>query len=168
MFVAGLATAASVALVALPVATPDEVGRAAVTAHVRALQPGHLLDVVSTDQHTVKPWFAGRLDYAPPVRDFASEGFPLAGARLDYIGRRPIAALVYHRGRHVIDLFVWPRAAERPNLGGLSQSGFAVLRWQRDGMVFCAVSDVNGDDLARFAELWTTDASTAPPEVGSR
>lgn len=149
--VVGLALAASVALVMLPRRAPD-LADEAVIAHIRALQPGHLMDVVSTDRHTVKPWFAGRLDYAPPVQDFALVGFPLKGGRLDYVGGRAVAALIYGRAQHVIDVTVWPGAAVPSREG--SANGYNYLSWSRDGMVFWAVSDLNEAELREFAGLW--------------
>jgi anti-sigma factor RsiW len=149
---AGLALAACLAVF---VVLPDRGGPAdtVVAAHIRALQPGHLMDVASTDQHTVKPWFDGRLDYAPPVRDLAAEGFPLAGGRLDYVGHWPVAALVYRRALHVIELFVWPAdGASAANAG--SRDGYNFVRWRQDGMTFWAVSDLNGRELAAFAAEW--------------
>lgn len=148
-FGAGAAVAAAVALAVLPPAG----GRVPelVAAHIRALQPGHLLDVASTDQHTVKPWFAGRLDYAPPVMDFAAAGFPLIGGRLDYLDGRPVAALIYRRDRHLIDVFVWP--AGRP-VANPSAAGYNVLAWRQNGMEFRAVSDLNAADLMTFARMW--------------
>ena len=148
-FGAGAALAAAVALALLP-PTGGRVPEL-VAAHIRALQPGHLLDVTSTDQHTVKPWFAGRLDYAPPVMDFAAAGFPLIGGRLDYVDGRPVAALVYRRDRHLIDVFVWP--ARRP-VSDPSAAGYNVVAWRQNGMEFRAVSDLNAADLATFAGLW--------------
>ena len=122
--------------------------------HIRALQPGHLMDVVSTDQHTVKPWFDGRLDFAPPVRDLKAEGFPLAGGRLDYLAGRAVAALVYRRRQHAIDLFVWPRSGLDRNPAEGSRNGYNFLRWNRDGMAFWAVSDLAAPELAEFVRLW--------------
>lgn len=124
-----------------------------VDAHLRSLQPGHLMDVVSTDQHTVKPWFDGKLDFAPPVIDLASEGFPLQGGRLDVIRGRSVAVLVYGRRKHVIDVFIWP-TAERDSLPASgSKLGYQWLDWRKEGMELYAVSDVNPSDLAELQQL---------------
>ena len=128
------------------------VGDDLVSGHIRALQPGHLTDVLSADQHTVKPWFDGRLDYAPPVRDLAASGFPLVGGRLDYLEKRPVAALVYRRDKHVIDLFVWP--GTDTHASSRSVQGYNIVSWGSDGMVFRAISDLAPADLAAFAQNW--------------
>ena len=126
-----------------------------VASHIRALQPGHLSDVASTDQHTVKPWFDGRLGYAPPVKDLKAEGFPLAGGRLDYLAGRPVAALVYQRSQHVVELFAWPDGGHLDHgPAASSRSGYNFLRWSQDGMAFWAVSDLNAQELADFVRLW--------------
>jgi anti-sigma factor RsiW len=124
-----------------------------VDAHLRSLQPGHLQDVVSTDQHTVKPWFDGRLDFAPPVHDFAGEGFPLQGGRLDVVRGRAVAVLVYGRRKHIVNVFIWPtnERASAPQSG--SQLGYHWLDWRKDGMELCAVSDVNPADLQELQHL---------------
>ena len=125
--------------------------------HVRSLMPGHLTDVASSNQHNVKPWFNGRLDYSPPVYDLSEAGFPLVGGRVDYVGNRAVAVLVYQRRQHLISLYVWPsaldaggdveRAPEQP------RQGYHVLSWTSDGMTRWAISDLNERELREFAQL---------------
>lgn len=123
-----------------------------VSSHVRSLIGNHLLDVPSTDQHNVKPWFNGKLDYAPDVRDFAANGFPLAGGRVDYIDHKPVAALVYKRRQHVINLFIWPSASPLATPDGVN--GFNLVAWSRTGMNYCSISDLNEAELQQFADLY--------------
>lgn len=126
---------------------------AAIDAHLRSLQAGHLVDVASTDQHTVKPWFDGKLDFAPPVRDFADDAFPLEGGRLDVLRGRSVAALVYGRRKHVVNVFVWPTSQgdHAPRSG--SQLGYQWMEWRKGGMEFCAVSDTSAADLEELQRL---------------
>lgn len=122
-----------------------------VNGHVRSLMVDHLVDVQSTDQHTVKPWFLGKIDFTPPVVDLAPVGFPLVGGRLDYFGGRPVAALVYERQKHTINVFV---AAERPDAVNppyvRTVRGFHVHHWTRDGLSMWAISDLNDGELTEF------------------
>ena len=124
-----------------------------VSAHLRSLQAGHLIDVVSTDQHTVKPWFNGKLDVAPPVVDLTAQGFMLIGGRLDYIDARAIGAVVYKRRQHVINLFVSQTSSteHRPPKTQTMQ-GFNCRRWGERGLNFWAVSDIGADELAEFVD----------------
>jgi len=125
-----------------------------ISSHVRSLLATHLLDVPSTDQHTVKPWFDGKLKFSPPVRDFADQGFRLIGGRLDYINGREVAALVYQRRLHIINLFIWPLESGRTTAAeSFATNGYNVLHWERDGFAFWAVSDVSAGDLTAFAGL---------------
>lgn len=132
--------------------TGDDSEDPAISSHVRAMMTGHTTDVVSTDRHTVKPWFNGRIDFSPPVDDLAPQGFPLAGGRVDYFGGRAVAALVYHRRKHVIDLFIWP-AKTGQGSGDESSKGYNVIRWSKGGMYFVAVSDLNKTELEQFKNL---------------
>jgi anti-sigma factor (TIGR02949 family) len=124
-----------------------------VDAHLRSMQPGHLTDVLSTDQHTVKPWFDGRVDFAPPVQDFSEQGFPLQGGRLDIIQSHTVAALVYGRRKHFVNVFIWPThgADNGPRTG--THQGYQWTAWRKRGMQFYAVSDVSGADLQQLQRL---------------
>lgn len=124
-----------------------------VSAHLRSLQAGHLTDVLSTDQHTVKPWFNGRLDAAPPVVDLTAQGFTLIGGRLDYVDTRPIGAIVYRRRSHVINLFVAQTASTERRAAKIeSLQGFNIRHWSERGLNYWAVSDLAADELAEFGE----------------
>lgn len=125
-----------------------------IAAHVRSLMVDHLTDVASSDQHTVRPWFAGRIDVAPPVRDLAAEGFPLVGGRLDYLDSRATAALVYRHGPHLINVFVRP-APESPSTPPAihSYQGYLIAEWSQGGLTYKAVSDLNAEEMSRLAHL---------------
>jgi len=130
--------------------------REVASAHVRSLMAeGHLNDVVSTDQHTVKPWFQGKLDFAPVVNDLAPSGYPLTGGRLDYIDGRPVAALTYRSRLHVLNLFEWPAADAgdaKPEV--VTRNGYSIVRWKRGGLQYWLVSDASAADLLKFAHVF--------------
>ena len=126
-----------------------------VASHYRSLLANHLADVISSDHHTVKPWFTGKLDYAPVVIDFAVDGFPLLGGRLDYINKRTVAALAYRHNKHLINVFMWPDSSGTSSSISSIQ-GFNVLQWNDAGMTYRAVSDMNAQELENLRQLITT------------
>lgn len=147
------AVAASLAMVTLlPPGSESGVDQQLVSSHVRSLQPGHLTDVQTTNQHIVKPWFNGRIDFSPPVPELADRGFPLAGGRLDSIDGKTVAAVVYHRRLHTVNLFVWPGANGSDR--DFVKDGFAVREWTRNGLRFAAVSDIPPSELSQFQGLF--------------
>ncbi len=159
-----LATALLMGLVVAPAlrAPDDGLAGEVLANHLRSLMVDHLADVASTDQHTVKPWFQGKLGYAPPVEDFAADGFVLSGGRLDYVAGQPVAALVYKRRNHVVNLFVWPDDTVAEAAAPARRHGFQLLRWRAAGMTFWAVSDTGASELETFAGLWKQRLPTHP------
>jgi mycothiol system anti-sigma-R factor len=129
-----------------------------VDAHVRSLEASHLLDVESTDQHTVKPWFTGKLDFSPPVVDLAADGFPLIGGRLDYLEHKQVAALIYRHGKHEINVFIHPGEASNETL---SRHGFNLIRFDCKGMICWAISDLNAEELQHFVDLFKAQKSAS-------
>ncbi len=130
-----------------------------VGSHVRALMENHLTDVASTDQHTVKPWFAGKLDFSPPVVANAAAGFTLVGGRLDYVDKRPVAALVYKVRGHLINVFVWPSTQDDQSLQSGTQQGYELVHFRRAHMNYWLVSDLNRSELTGFAEALANAAA---------
>src|SRR6201997_55929 len=156
-FAAGAALSAAVAAsLVLTVLRNDQeqtVADEVVSAHIRSLQAGHLMDVETSDQHTVKPWFNGRVDVAPPVVDLTAQGFTLIGGRLDYIDGEPVAAIVYRRRRHLINLFVAQRLGEkRAGARSATVQGFHARHWSEQGLDMWAVSDIAADELGEFVQ----------------
>ena len=137
-----------------PAPGDQQLAQAVVSSHIRSLMPGHGPDVISTDRHTVKPWFAGKLKFSPPVKDLSDKGFPLTGGGSDYIDGNEAAVLVYKRHKHVINLFLWPAATERDRpMQAMSGNGYHVLHWTGGGFSYWAVSDLNEAELREFAGL---------------
>jgi anti-sigma factor RsiW len=153
-----MAAAVVLAIFVLPVllrrSPKEQVARDVVSAHIRSLMPGHLTDMPSSEHHTVKPWFAGKLDFSPPVPDLSEEGFLLVGGRLDYAADRPVAALVYRKGGHVINLFAWPSVSTHESAEAADAcQGYNLLSWTRGKTNFWAISDLNASELRQFAGL---------------
>ena len=126
-----------------------------VDAHVRSLLPGHLMDVASSDRHTVKPWFTGKTDIAPPVFDLSDKGFPLLGGRLDYVDGHTAAALAYGRRLHTINLFVWRTVPDETADGSYAVRGYSLLHWTNGGLSYWAVSDAAPSELEAFHDAYT-------------
>jgi anti-sigma factor RsiW len=155
---AGLSAAASIALT-LPNRPPpgQEIEQQIVASHVRSLLAGHLVDVVTSDRHVVKPWFNGRIDFSPQTPDLKAVGFPLVGGRLDYIGGRVVPSIVYRRRLHTINLFAWPEGSQ--TLPATAQfDGYNLRHWSRGGLDYWAVSDVAPGDLAQFEAAFEAGA----------
>ncbi len=156
---AAAALAASLALVLIPRGPASDPDAALVDSHVRALQPGHLIDVPSSDRHTVKPWFDGKLDFAPPVRDLSAAGYTLEGGRLDYIDARPAAVLIYRHAAHPIDLYIHPGTAPAAAPTLRSLRGYVIVTWSDGGMTYRAIADTDAEELRAFAKAWNATGS---------
>ena len=165
------AAAAAVLLVAIIVrgilptgrSAGDLTAREVVDDHLRSLTANHLTDVLSSNQHTVKPWFDGRLNFTPPVQDLGAEGFPLIGGRLDYLDDHPVAAEVYRRRQHVINLLVSPVEHGADTVPASQvRGGYNIVHWTKAGMAYWAVSSVSATELVKFAQLVREGSSTTP------
>jgi anti-sigma factor RsiW len=153
------ALAAALAIVALtgPLQQQSALDQQIVSSHVRSLQPGHLIDVRTSDRHVVKPWFNGRIDFSPPVPELADRGFPLVGGRLDSIDGKTVPAIVYKRRLHTVNVYVWPSVNARSR--ETVKDGFAIEEWSKDGMRFAAVSDIPAAELRQFHMLFVARSS---------
>lgn len=158
---AGVALVCLALLLSLTLTRPSaqqQLAQEIVSSHIRSLMANHEMDVASSDQHTVKPWFDGKLDFSPPVKDLTTQGFPLIGGRLDYLNHRAVAALVFHRAKHVINLFIWPaKEGDSEPTARTPINGYNLIQWTRGGMTFRAVSDLNEKELMEFVRDFATN-----------
>ena len=134
-------------------AEPPSIAAQVLSSHLRSLMPNHLTDVASNDQHNVKPWFNGRLDYSPTVPRFDDQGYPLIGGRVDYVGGRPVAVVVYGRRQHLINVFSWPAPSSDEALTASASNGYTMYHWRTGGIEHWVVSDVNAAELKTFAGM---------------
>lgn len=156
-FALGVALTVAFAFVVPPLMVQEPLPDELVAHHVSALKAGALIEVASSDRHTVKPWFQGKLDYAPPVIDLEAAAFPLLGGRIDHLRGGPVAVLAYASHRHMINLFVWPNTPTQALSQAqqrLQRNGFNVVRWNNASMQLWAVSDLDANELDRFAQAW--------------
>lgn len=152
---AALAASVVFAIVLFLPRSPD-LGAELVDSHVRSLQlESHLIDVPSSDHHTVRPWFAGKVDFAPLVKELGADGYELKGGRVDIVGGRPVSVLVYQSGRHLVAVYMWPERAGADEMPRAQQlDGFNVRRWAESGLVVSCISDLAADELERFEQRW--------------
>ena len=147
--------ASNVALLRSHASARDLLAQEVLSSHLRSLIGTHLVDIPSSDQHTVKPWFNGKLNFSPDVKDFARQGFPLVGGRIEYLDDRPVAALIYQRRKHLINLFLWPApSSSSSGYSEMTRRGYNLLSWTQDGMTCWLVSDVPTSELEQFAQLY--------------
>jgi len=160
----GACLAAALAMALILPSERQRLSREIVSSHIRSLMAEHLVDVASGDQHAVKPWFNGKLDFSPPVKDLKPRGFPLVGGRLDYLGGRSVSALVFQRQKHIINLFIWPATEKESSPAALvAEKGYSAIHWSDGGMAFWAVSDLNQKELMEFARDYDAMALRLDP-----
>lgn len=145
-----LALTAMLAMLVKRPSASEFLAQQVVSSHIRSLMASHLSDVASSDQHTVKPWFSGKLDFAPVVKDLSSDGFPLTGGRLDYLDNRSVAALIYKRRQHTINLFIWPSSESDSSAQKTTLKGYNIVHWTQSHMTYWAISDLNANELDEF------------------
>jgi anti-sigma factor RsiW len=143
----------------------DRLTEAVVAGHIRSLQVAHATDVANSNQHIVKPWFSGKVDFAPQVPDLSAAGFPLSGGRLDYLVDRPVVAIIYHRREHLINVFTWPATDGESDRGlrTFHKQGFNIRRWQRAGMAYWVISDLNPQELDTFVMAFQPHCAVPSP-----